>query len=29
MDEFSVSVEIRQGCQVVTVRGDLDADTAP
>ena len=29
MDEFLVSVEIRQGCQVVTVRGDLDADTAP
>jgi anti-anti-sigma factor len=29
MDEFAVSVEIRQGCQVVCVRGDLDADTAP
>jgi anti-anti-sigma factor len=29
MDELDVSVEIRQGCRVVTVAGDLDADTAP
>jgi anti-anti-sigma factor len=29
MDEFEVSVEIRDGCQVVTVGGDLDGDTAP
>jgi anti-anti-sigma factor len=29
MDEFEVSVEIRNGCQVVSVGGDLDADTAP
>ena len=29
MDEFEVSVEIRNGCQVVTVGGDLDGDTAP
>jgi anti-anti-sigma factor len=29
MDEFAVSVAIRQGCQVVSVVGDLDADTAP
>jgi anti-anti-sigma factor len=29
MDEFGVSVEIRDGCQVVTVVGDLDGDTAP
>jgi anti-anti-sigma factor len=29
MDEFPVSAEIRQGCQVVCVHGDLDAGTAP
>ena len=29
MEEFGVSVAIREGCQVVTVQGDLDADTAP
>ena len=29
MDEFAVAVEIREGCHVVYVRGDLDADTAP
>jgi anti-anti-sigma factor len=29
MEEFAVSVEIREGCQVVSVRGELDADTAP
>jgi hypothetical protein len=29
MDEFGVSVEIRDGCQVVAVVGDLDGDTAP
>jgi anti-anti-sigma factor len=29
MDEFAVAVEIRQGCHVVCVCGDLDADTAP
>ena len=29
MDEFPVSVELRLGCQVVGVSGDLDADTAP
>ena len=29
MDEFEVSVEIRDGCQVVSVGGDLDADSAP
>ena len=29
MDEFAVSIAIRDGCQIVTVRGDLDADTAP
>ena len=28
MDEFEVSVAIRDGCQVVYVGGDLDADTA-
>lgn len=29
MDEFAVAIEIRDGCHVVCVRGDLDADTAP
>jgi anti-anti-sigma factor len=29
MDEFEVTVAIRNGCQVVTVGGDLDGDTAP
>ena len=29
MDEFEVSIAIRNGCQVVTVGGDLDSDTAP
>jgi anti-anti-sigma factor len=29
MDEFKVSIAIREGCQVVTVGGDLDGDTAP
>ena len=29
MDEFSISVAIRDGSQVVTVTGDLDTDTAP
>ena len=28
MDEFEVSVVTRQGCQVVSVDGDLDGDTA-
>jgi anti-anti-sigma factor len=29
MDDFEVSITIRNGCQVVAVAGDLDADTAP
>jgi len=28
MDDFEVSVAIRNGCQVVSVGGDLDGDTA-
>jgi anti-anti-sigma factor len=29
MDEFSVLVSVREGCQLVSVRGDLDSVTAP
>ena len=29
MNEFDVSAVKRSGCQVVTLRGDLDGDTAP
>src|SRR5437764_30948 len=29
MDGLEISVEFRNGCQVVAVGGDLDADTAP
>jgi anti-anti-sigma factor len=29
MDEFAVSVLVRDGCRIVSVCGPLDADTAP
>ena len=29
MDEFAVSVSVRDGCRIVSVCGPLDADTAP
>lgn len=29
MDALGVAVSVREGCQVVSLSGDLDADTAP
>jgi anti-anti-sigma factor len=29
MDEFAVSVSVRDGCRIVSVCGPLDGDTAP
>ncbi len=29
MDEFEISATSHAGCQIITLRGDLDGDTAP